>query len=466
MPLTIDPVGYSGTSGVCPVCHGDAKSWPRCWSCANNIKILGLADRVPEVYPLGLGIKSQALAVALWNYKRGDTVAQRTSATRDLQALIDERLPHLLGHVKFDLVCHVPGRRSGGHSVRELFAGTAWGAAQDFADILIVQERELDTHKPDANRFGVRCPLHGQRVLLLDDTFTTGSTTFAAASALLQAGAAAVSIVVVGRHADTDYLTEEYMENLRGRRQRGEFCPACTTTLSAATRAPAQESSARPATTSPRDVEKPWAAPWSGTSEPIGKGTAGNMSSEPVAANVSWHSSGPKESKSVSPRPAAQSVSHEDRRSPLWRRWLLERFETEDEDDEKDLLLVWGLWFLVVAPVALLVLLPSIVHTVTGWAPFGESRTIPDDGTALGVFCLLAFGSAPLLVGMTRLPRLLAVLVFLLAEWLAFLGIRDVLTPDAADTATGMGMLSNGVEVRSAEVSATPWTPAIPRRTS
>jgi ComF family protein len=53
--------------------------------------------------------------------------------------------------------------------------------------------------QPEATQFAVRKPLPGQRIALVDDVMTTGATLNAATQALLQAGAASVTRIVIAR---------------------------------------------------------------------------------------------------------------------------------------------------------------------------------------------------------------------------------------------------------------------------
>ena len=55
-------------------------------------------------------------------------------------------------------------------------------------------------HELLADRFGVLRDVRGERVLIIDDTFTMGPTMFSAVAALRAAGAVIVGPVVVGRH--------------------------------------------------------------------------------------------------------------------------------------------------------------------------------------------------------------------------------------------------------------------------
>jgi hypothetical protein len=90
------------------------------------------------------------------------------------------------------------------------FQGRSW-------DVLRTQPgvsgRDLD---PD--RFQVTADVSGQRVLLLDDTFTTGASLFSAVAALRRAGAEVVGPVVLGRHVRESYEPSQEMMRWLGDR--------------------------------------------------------------------------------------------------------------------------------------------------------------------------------------------------------------------------------------------------------
>jgi orotate phosphoribosyltransferase len=62
----------------------------------------------------------------------------------------------------------------------------------------------------DRGKFEAVRSLHGEAVLLIDDTWTTGASAQTAAAALRHAGAGPVAAVVIGRH-----LNREWHENDR-----------------------------------------------------------------------------------------------------------------------------------------------------------------------------------------------------------------------------------------------------------
>jgi hypothetical protein len=84
-------------------------------------------------------------------------------------------------------------------------------------------ERELSVE-----RFSVTSEVTGTRVLLLDDTFTSGSAVFSAAAALRRAGATVVGPVVIGRFVDPTWPPSvELLEWLRPRRWDAGRCARC-----------------------------------------------------------------------------------------------------------------------------------------------------------------------------------------------------------------------------------------------
>lgn len=215
--------------GVCAVCRASSTTYARCYSCNQITKALELGTTypVPQVLPLGLAVKKSPLALALWNYKRATSQSERFAATAELAAFIDERLPHVMEHIGYvDTVTFVPSRKSRENPVESLLEDTQWGSSTWIEDTLEVLDTDVDTHTPDENRFDAR-DVSDEHVLLIDDTFTRGATSLSAARALYEAGADKVTIVVLGRHADLDWMTDEYLATVRKRAERREFCPEC-----------------------------------------------------------------------------------------------------------------------------------------------------------------------------------------------------------------------------------------------
>lgn len=79
-----------------------------------------------------------------------------------------------------------------------------------------------------ADRFHLTRQVSGERLLLLDDTFTSGATIFSAASALPEAGATVVCQVVLGRHVNPDWgPSRDLLAWLQGREWDHRRCCRC-----------------------------------------------------------------------------------------------------------------------------------------------------------------------------------------------------------------------------------------------
>jgi hypothetical protein len=195
----------AGCTRLCPVCRGPAGSGrARCfqcdlhWQCAAG----GLAD---VVVPVAFAVKGTAHARRLWQYKSARVTAAEASehaATIRAMLLVFLRdhgpcLWRSAGSAPPTHVAVVPTarRRPGRHPLRSLLEGyltIPWAGLAPIPD----GERLRDL---DPGRFrAARLP--GARVLLIDDTWTTGSSAQSAAMALRAAGARSVVTVVLGRH--------------------------------------------------------------------------------------------------------------------------------------------------------------------------------------------------------------------------------------------------------------------------
>lgn len=192
-------------SGLCVVCHGPAgRGSARCYPCDLHRQCAqgSLAD---VVVPVAFAVKGSPHARHLWQYKSARPPAEtRARAAAALRALL---LVFLCDHgvclwraATIPRPTHlavVPTARGrpGMHPLRALIAPylrLPWAglAARPGGE----QVRDLD---PD--RFSAAVP-PGARVLLIDDTWTTGSSAQSAAMALRRAGARSVVTVVLGRH--------------------------------------------------------------------------------------------------------------------------------------------------------------------------------------------------------------------------------------------------------------------------
>lgn len=203
--------------GVCEVCFNLTDGYPRCYACAHGQQWLDV------VAPISYSVAREQLHHALASYKRltGEP-ARRLRA--ELAAVLWR---HLAAHERcvargagaeaFQLVTTVPSgeRRRDEHHPLRWIVGELIGPTRARHERLL--ERSDVAAEPRAfhpERFRVRRQLHGETVLLLDDTWTTGASAQSAAAALRTAGAGAIASVVIGRH-----LNREWHEN--DRRLRG-----------------------------------------------------------------------------------------------------------------------------------------------------------------------------------------------------------------------------------------------------
>ena len=202
-PLLSAP--HPGSRGLCGVCRGPARRGsPRCYTCDLHQQCGGdgLAD---VVVPVAFAVKGGPHARHLWQYKSPRlTATARASPAVKLRALLlvflrDHgaclwKAAGITGPTHIAVVPTARGR-PGVQPLRELIDDyLALPRAALSARPSGLQVRDLDPERFSA------CPLPKARVLLLDDTWTTGSSAQSAAMALRKAGVSSVITVVLGRH--------------------------------------------------------------------------------------------------------------------------------------------------------------------------------------------------------------------------------------------------------------------------
>jgi hypothetical protein len=204
-PLLSGP--WPDLPGLCAVCHGPAAiGSARCFQCDLHSQCApgSLAD---IVVPIAFAIKGGPHARNLWLYKSGQSRASSQVAEVAAGQLLALLLVFLRDHGRCvwraagstgpTHLAVVPTARGrpGPHPLRALISPHVVAPWAELATLPGGHPvRELDP-----GRFAAG-PLPGARVLLVDDTWTTGATAQSAAMALRQAGASSVAIVVLGRH--------------------------------------------------------------------------------------------------------------------------------------------------------------------------------------------------------------------------------------------------------------------------
>jgi hypothetical protein len=152
------------------------------------------------VVPIAYAVKGGEHARNLWLYKSGDPGA--TAALRALLVVfLHDHGPCAWRRAGMSAPTHVAlipsGRgRPGPHPLWSLAAPLL---AVPWAGLSLRSRDDQEIRDLDPDRFmAQRVP--GARVLLLDDTWTSGASAASATAALKLAGASAVAVIVLGRH--------------------------------------------------------------------------------------------------------------------------------------------------------------------------------------------------------------------------------------------------------------------------
>jgi hypothetical protein len=196
-----------GRPGVCAVCRGPAgPGYARCYQCARHA-VLGPGLLADAVVPVSYAVKGTAFATGLWRYKAGrGPLAEAAAARMSLRALLLAFLHDHGGCVWRQAGMTAPGGlavvptgcgRPGPHPLLELA-----GPYLRLPQVRLVIRPGRQGRDPDPGRFQAERGRLPASVLLLEDSWVTGSSAQSAAAALKRAGAGRVAVVVLGRHLD------------------------------------------------------------------------------------------------------------------------------------------------------------------------------------------------------------------------------------------------------------------------
>lgn len=198
-------------AGICPVCRtATTVGYEDCYRCSGQTL---------SVVPISLSIHGELLHHHLRNYKDSPRHIIRDRFTLRLAALLEV---FLLSHLDRCLggpvhrVATVPSeKRDAPWKITKLlrrFAGHTNPLRYDLR----------------LNGYVVTTELHNQRVLLVDDTFTTGQSIFDAHQALTSAGAIVAGPVVLGRHIRPDWEpSKALLQRLEHTQWRPTECCRC-----------------------------------------------------------------------------------------------------------------------------------------------------------------------------------------------------------------------------------------------
>jgi predicted amidophosphoribosyltransferase len=197
------PVPAAGP-GVCRLCRGCPRpGWALCWSCARVLE--QVRQPCPTVAPITLYEVGSSIHGILRGYKDSASAVTRRRHQSTLRALMGRFLSEhqrcvTAGAPPWDLVTTVPSTtgRPGLHPLAQILEAVP-GLASQHQHLLAWSGQPLGHLEASDQAFRVTHPVERARVLVLDDTWTSGSRAQSAASALALAGARVAAVVVAGR---------------------------------------------------------------------------------------------------------------------------------------------------------------------------------------------------------------------------------------------------------------------------
>lgn len=191
---------------VCAVCRTFNEGYTTCYRCGHQ------PGHLTRVVPITYSVQSLQMHTALRGYK-DDPPESRGYPTRRLLAILwrflethEACVARASNVAAFDVVTSTPSSTpqsdEGRSGLRTLVQNC--GPVRDRYKRVLrpAPNAPPSSHSYNGDRYQPTEDLTGARVLLIDDTWTTGAHAQAAAAALRAAGAATVSAVVIGRHID------------------------------------------------------------------------------------------------------------------------------------------------------------------------------------------------------------------------------------------------------------------------
>ena len=196
-------------AGYCATCATFIEpAYQRCYQCNSNPRWLA------AVLPISYAERGRQLHTNLAGYKRwAPASAERTRL--QLAAVLwrfllahESCLASAAGAGGFDLVTCVPSSdiaRDEHHPLRTIVGEIVEPTRDRHERVLRRSSVAVEERGWDPGRFTATRRLSGERVLLIDDTWTTGARAQTAAAALLASGASTVAALVIGRFVNPAY---------------------------------------------------------------------------------------------------------------------------------------------------------------------------------------------------------------------------------------------------------------------
>ena len=206
------PVPAIPQRGICEICHSGAEgTFTRCFPCGQQH--MGL----PEVLPITMSLQGGLIHQHLRDYKDSFDPKDRAWKTRRLAALTAVFLHYhhsCLG--KWDAVLPVPSmHRCAPQAI--------------VAQVTMLNASPQVRASVSSNgAMSIEGDIETKRVLVFDDTFTSGKSVWNASRAVMSAGGVVVGPLVVGRHVNPGWPpTDSMLEWLEKRTWDHRHCCRC-----------------------------------------------------------------------------------------------------------------------------------------------------------------------------------------------------------------------------------------------
>lgn len=192
--------------GICDVCHSvPSIGYSRCWSC--NSAIESVSWPIELIVPISLYLVGGQLHSVLKDYKRSPVERVRERHLWQVAAILHRFVRRHAACIEraagtaWDVATIVPSKTAHAepHPLeRAILLGTSPGL--HYESLLAPDQPEtIKRTVGDDRGFKATRDVTGKRILLVDDTFTSGATFQSAASRLALDGATVVAGLVIGR---------------------------------------------------------------------------------------------------------------------------------------------------------------------------------------------------------------------------------------------------------------------------
>ncbi len=218
--------------GVCEHCFNLTDGDRRSFACVHPEPYLD------AIAPISYSVAHEQLHHALAGYKRAPPpVARRMQV--ELAAVLwryvathEQCLARATGirAERFELVTTVPSsdrERGDAHPLTGIVGELSAPTRPRHRRLLCRSTKPVEPRVFDAEKFEPIVALHGEPVLLIDDTWTTGASTHSAAAALKSAGAGAVAALVIGRHVNREWGRNDRHLRAIPTPYDWDLCPLC-----------------------------------------------------------------------------------------------------------------------------------------------------------------------------------------------------------------------------------------------